>query len=124
MNTVISLFRAGRFSHWVSGPIEYVINPVLASWGGDYVNGKYDGTWCFSGGQVRKRPVCPVTVDGMTLRSVQPRSAISIEGLQYECADGGDVDLSFQFPGTYEVTVSCWPYLDGRYSVENPPQTK
>lgn len=124
MNTVISLFRAGRFSHWVAGPREYVINPVLAVWEGDYVSGKYDGTWWFSRGQVQKRPVCPATVDGMTLRAVRPCSVISIEGLQYECVEGGDIDLSFQFPGTYEVTVSCWPYLDGSYTVENPPPAK
>ncbi|WP_238441667.1 hypothetical protein [Alcaligenes faecalis] len=124
MSIVISLFRAGRFSYWVSGPREYVINPTLAAWEGDYANGKYDGTWWFYGGQVRKRQVCPVMVEGGILYGVRAGSVISIEGQQYECPEGGDIELSFQFPGTYEVTVSCWPYLDGSYTVENPPPTQ
>ncbi|ULH08586.1 hypothetical protein [Alcaligenes faecalis] len=119
--SAISLFKFGRFSHSVSGPEEYAITPVLAAWDGEHVVGLFDDTYWLYGGLARKRPVCSAFVEGLTLRNVRPGSVISIEGKQYKCSDGGDVELSFQYPGTYEITVTRWPYLDGRYTVENPP---
>lgn len=122
--TTVSLFKSGRFHQVVSGPKEYVIDPTLAAWVGDYAVGGLDDTWWFYGGRARKRQACPAKVDGMTLRGIRPGSTIMIEGRQYECAEGGEVELSFQFPGTYEVTVTRWPYLDGRYTIENPPSAE
>lgn len=118
---VVSLFRDGRFCHVVAGPEEYVIKPTLANWAGEWVEGGYDDSWWLRGGLPRKRLPCVAVIEGLTLRGVRPGSTIMIEGQQYECAEGGDVELSFQFPGTYEVTVTRWPYLNGRYTVENPP---
>ncbi|MGG5142813.1 hypothetical protein [Alcaligenes ammonioxydans] len=99
-----------------------MIAPFLARWDGDHAPRALDDSWWFYGGQARKRQACPATVDGLTLRGVRPGSTITIEGQQYECAEGGDVELSFQYPGTYEITVTRWPYLDGSYTIENPPQ--
>lgn len=120
---VISLFKGGRFQQTVSGPQQFVVGPTLAAWEGDWAPGALDDSWWFYG-QARKRQPCPTTVKGLTLVGVRPGSMIMIEDQQYECIDGGDVELSFQFPGTYEVMVTRWPYLDGRYIVENPPQAK
>lgn len=117
----ISLFKEGRFCQTVTGPEDVVITPTLAMWEGDWAVGSFNDLWWFYGGQARQRRACPVVVDGLTLRGVRPGSVVGIEGKQYECAEGGDVELSFQFPGTYEVTVTRWPYLNGRYTVENPP---
>ncbi len=119
--TIVSLFKDGQFSHVVAGPDEYVIKPTLAHWEGQWAEGSYDDSWWFYGGQARQRPACPVVAEGLVLRGVRPGSTVTIEGRQYDCAEGGDVELSFQFPGTYEVTVTRWPYLNGRYTVENPP---
>ncbi|WP_253248575.1 hypothetical protein [Alcaligenes faecalis] len=116
----VSLFRDGRFQQTVFGPREWVINPTLAEWGGEWATGALDDSWWFYG-QARKRPACPAVLEGLMLRGIRPGSTIAIEDKQYECAEGGDVELSFQFPGTYEVTVTRWPYLNGRYTVENPP---
>lgn len=121
---VISLFKDGRFHHVVSGPDKYVIQPTLKHWDGGWAPGKLDASWWFYGGEARPRRVCPVSVEGLTLRDVRPGSVIMIEGRQYECPEGGDVELSFQHPGVYEITVSRWPYLDGSYTVENPPPTE
>ena len=118
---VVSLFKNGRFLQTVSGPRQFVIEPTLAALEGDWAPGGLDGSWWFYGGEARQRKPCPVVVDGLTRRGVRPGSMITIEGQQYECAEGGDVELSFQFPGTYEVTVTRWPYLNGRYTVDNPP---
>jgi len=117
----ISLFRNGRFQQTVSGPWQFVIEPTLAAWNGDYAPGVLDDTWWFYGGEARQRQACPASIDGLVLRGVRPGSTITIEGQQYECPEGGDVELSFQYPGTYEITVTRWPYLDGRYTIENPP---
>ncbi|MCX5592549.1 hypothetical protein [Alcaligenes endophyticus] len=104
------------------GPREFVIEPFLEGWDGEYFEGEYDDTYWFYGGAPRKRQPCPATVDGLWLRGVRPGSTIHIEGQAYECAEGGDVELSFQYPGTYQVRVERWPYLDGVYEIENTSQ--
>lgn len=122
MKNTVSLFRDGRFIQTLQGPPDLVIAPFLARWEGDHAPGALDDSWWFYGGQARQRPACPVVAEGLVLRGVRPGSTITIEGQQYECAEGGDVELSFQFSGTYEITVTRWPYLDGSYTIENPPQ--
>ncbi|MES5323022.1 MULTISPECIES: hypothetical protein [Alcaligenes] len=121
---VVSLFKNGRYQQTVFGSYELVIVPTLKSWDGEWAEGALDSTWWYSDAKTRKRLPCTAMLDGMVLRDVQPGSVVMIEGEQYECPEGGNIDLSFQFPGTYEVTVSCWPYLDGSYTVENPPPTQ
>lgn len=120
----ISLFKEGRFSHMVHGSLEHVVIPTVDSWDGEYVYGEFDDAYWLDSGQPRKRQPCPVAVDGLWLRDVCPGSTITIEKQQYECTEGGDVELSFQYPGVYVVTVSCWPYLDGEYEIENTPQAE
>lgn len=119
----VSLFKPGigRFDGVVEGHPDYVLAPTVAAWGGGVAPGALDDSWWFYGGQACQRPACPVITEGLLLRGVRPGSVITIEGQQHECAEGGDVELSFQYPGTYEITVTRWPYLDGRYVVENPP---
>ncbi len=119
--TTISLFLGGRYQYTVEGPVELAIQPTIDRWQGDWAPGALDDSWWLYGGQARKRRVCPAIVDGLTLRGVRPGSMITIEGQQYECAEGGDVELSFQYPGTYEIQVTRWPYLDGSFTIENPP---
>lgn len=117
----VSLFMNGQFHAVVSGPAEFVVKPTLQRWVGEWAEGALDDSWWFYGGMARKRQLCPVLVDSLVLRGVRPGSVIVIEGDCHECAEGGDVELSFQYPGSYEVIVKRWPYLDGSYIVENPP---
>ncbi|MBX6965870.1 hypothetical protein DUD43_07520 [Alcaligenes faecalis] len=120
----VSLFQDGRLHAVVSGSAEFVVRPTLRRWPCDWVEGIFDESWLLEEGVPRKRQPYPALLDGLVLQGVCPNSVVMIEGEQYECPEGGDIDLSFQFPGTYEVTVSCWPYLDGSYTVENPPPAK
>lgn len=119
----VTLFMpgTGRFNGVVKGHPDYVLAPTIVAWKGGVAPGALDDSWWFYGGQARRRPACPVVAEGLVLRGVRPGSTITIEGQQYECADGGDVELSFQFSGMYEITVTRWPYLDGSYTIENPP---
>lgn len=121
MRAVASLFLHGRFQYAVAAQSRVLVVPTLEAWAGEWTWGEFDDSFYFYGGQARKRPACPVEVDGLVLRGVRPGSTIMIEGQQYECAEGGDVELSFQYPGSYEVTVTRWPYLEGRVTIENPP---
>jgi hypothetical protein len=120
----VSLFKEGRFQQTVLGPRSIVVEPTLAAWEGDWAKGSLDSTWWHDGTQALRRESCPATLEGTILRGVLPGSMIVIEGQRYECPNGGDVDLSFQYVGEYVVWVSLWPYLDGRYVVENPPSTE
>ncbi len=124
-NGHLSTFDAqGRFAGSVWGHPIYVLEATANIWPHHSVRGLYDDAWWFDGSQACERPHCPVIVDGLTLRRVRPGSAIAIEGQQHECAEGGDVELSFQYPGTYEITITCWPDLDGSYTIENPPPSE
>lgn len=120
----VSLFKGGRFSSLLVGSYAFVITPTLAQWDGEYFEGRFDDGWWFHGGMPRKRQPCPAVADGLWLRGVRPGSTIHIDGQAYECEEGGDVELSFQYPGTYTVRVDRWPYLDGVYEIENTSQAE
>ena len=123
-DTIYTLFKDGRMCQTVFGDFKHVIVPTLALWDGESVIGEYDRTWWLDEGTPRKRQPSPAKVDGLWLRGVRPGSTIHIEGQPYECAEGGDVELSFQYPGTYQVRVERWPYLDGVYEIENTSQAE
>ena len=113
---------SGRFSHCVTGPQELVIEPSAAVWAGGVAAGAFDDAYWLYGGVARKRRACPVALDGLQLRGVRPGSVIIINEQRYECVQGGDVELEFDQPGVYRVTVRRWPYLDGEFAIENPAQ--
>lgn len=119
----VTLFAAGsgKFSGVVRGPWDSVLKPTIQGWDGWHAVGQLDQTWWHNGTSAIKREACPAAQAGAKLTSVPPGSVIVIEGVEYRCAEGGVVELSFQYPGTFEVTVTCWPYLDGSYTIENPP---
>ncbi|MCX5592017.1 hypothetical protein [Alcaligenes endophyticus] len=123
-DTIYTLFKDGRMCQTVFGDFKHVIVPTLALWDGESAIGEYDDTYWFYGGTPHKRQPCPAVVDGLWLRGVRPGSTIHIENQSYECVDGGDVELSFQHPGTYQVRVERWPYLDGSYTIENTSQAE
>lgn len=57
----------------------------------------------------------PAVLDGMTLRNLPP-SRVTIEGKTYR-VDDGQAELSFAYPGTYQVLVESFPYLDATFQV-------
>lgn len=118
----VTLFTAesGKFSGVVHGPWDSVLKPTIQGWDGWHAVGELDQTWWHNGISAIQREACPAVRVGKTLTSVPAGSVIVIEGVEYSCNEGGVVELSFQFSGLYEVTVKCWPYLEGRYTFENP----
>jgi hypothetical protein len=62
-------------------------------------------------GDVIPRPEMPAQLDGDWLRGVPKGAVITIEGQEYT-ADGSDIELDFEFHGTYPIRVSLWPYVD------------
>ncbi|MCX5470468.1 hypothetical protein OSH04_01930 [Alcaligenes sp. A-TC2] len=124
-NAYISSFDdQGRYVASIWGHPLYVLAPSAQAWPHHTADGRFDESWWFNGMEVVKRQACPATVEGAVLLDVPPDSKILIEGVSYECIDGGEVELSFDQPGSYEVKVICWPYLEGVYIVENPPSVK
>lgn len=71
-----------------------------------------------SQGKIIRRPVLPVHVNGLTLSGVPAEASIVIEGQTYT-ADGSPVELEFSLPGTYQVRINKWPYLEWEKSFEN-----
>jgi hypothetical protein len=61
-------------------------------------------------GQVTERPASPVTISGFTLHDVPAGSTVWCDDQGYPAE--GDVELEFPLPGTYQVRVECFPYLD------------
>ena len=69
-------------------------------------------------GVITNRPVNPVTLVGHNLSNLPIPSKIRIRTQTYECSES-TAELTFNFPGTYPVIVSSWPYLDKEFSIEN-----
>ena len=70
-------------------------------------------------GIVTDRPANPATISGHNLSTLPIPCKIRIRTQTYDCTKD-TAELTFNFPGTYPVIVSAWPYLDKEFSVENP----
>jgi hypothetical protein len=69
-------------------------------------------------GEVHPRPVLPVRLQGHWLLEVPRGASVNIDGASY-AADGSAIELSFNYKGTYAVSVTLWPYHDWSIQVEN-----
>lgn len=83
-----------------------------------------DGMWFWKpvyvlDGEVVDRPENPATVSGSALENVPVPATIIINGTSYDTNESR-VELGFSQPGTYDVKVVAWPYLDKEFTVENP----
>ncbi len=76
-----------------------------------FVVGEHDGAAHYVlNGQVVQRPASPVTLVGSTLYDVPAGSTVWCDGQGYPAE--GDVKLEFPLPGTFQVRVERFPYLD------------
>lgn len=81
--------------------------------------GEYDSAeYYFNDHKPALKPSFNIRVSGNTLSGVPAGAKLEIEGESY-IADGSDIGLSFAYPGTYLIKVSCWPYLDEEITFEN-----
>lgn len=58
-----------------------------------------------------KRPTLAAYIKLGRLYGVPKGAQIRIEEDVYE-ADGSTIELGFVYPGTYVITVMCWPYIE------------
>lgn len=84
-----------------------------------WIDGQWDGdTHYVVDGAPVLRPENPTTLDGMTLRNVPVPATLTINETEYQ-TDSDTVELEFDYPGTYHVTVSAWPHLDKEFTIED-----
>lgn len=67
-------------------------------------------------GALQERPENPSTLNGLVIENIPVGASISFND-QSHIVDDGTAELEFQFPGTYTVTVTCFPYLTKDFEV-------
>jgi hypothetical protein len=67
-------------------------------------------------GQVTERPPSPVALTNLTLQHLPMGGDLFIDGTRYEITDT-TVELEFPLPGTFNLRVERFPYLDWTGSV-------
>lgn len=72
-------------------------------------------------GGVVPRPELPAVITGSILRGVPSGASIRIGESVYE-ADGSEIELEFDHPGTYSLRITLWPYQDLELTHEDLPQ--
>lgn len=86
----------------------------------DPPEGVVDELWIrASDGSYSERVFMPATLDGMTITGIPEGAVLTIEGIDYTINDG-EAELSFTLPGTYQVKLSLWPWLDTTFEVIAP----
>lgn len=61
-------------------------------------------------GVLTPRPESTAVLEGSLLRGVPAGAQVLIEGQEY-VADGTDIELAFEYPGTYLLEVEAFPQL-------------
>ena len=69
-------------------------------------------------GQITDRPIQQTKLNGLTLTGLPAPCTIFINGTPYEC-DSDTIELEFDQPTTYTITVESWPYQDWSTTYEN-----
>jgi len=71
-------------------------------------------------GELLERPENPATLDGAVIENIPVGAVVSFRD-QTAIVDDGVVEFEFPFPGTYPVTISCFPYLTKTFEVQYAP---
>lgn len=66
---------------------------------------------------IQTRPTLKAKLTDMVLHGVPETAQVIIDGVTYE-ADGQAIELEFDMPGSYLITVVCWPFLDWSTTLE------
>jgi len=69
-----------------------------------------------------ERPEMLLVVEGLTISGVPAGASVTIENGPVCIADGTEIELSFNAPGTFNVSIEMWPYKKSELYIENPPQ--
>lgn len=108
----------GRLTGWLNGPQEQLdINKAGRLW----VAGVFEPeTHYVKAGMAMLRPENPTVLTWHTLRLVPAGATLTINKGAPHIVQDGAAELQFDQPGTYKVQLSCWPYLDKEFTVDNP----
>lgn len=68
------------------------------------------------------RPHNPALLENNVIKNVPMNSSLLIEDTLYENKEDTEIELSFNHPGRYQITLIKWPYLNKEFVYENPPQ--
>jgi hypothetical protein len=89
---------------------------------GAFVAGHHNGAFYFidltdpDNPTPTERPASPVTLTDLTLQHLPVGGDLFIDGTRYEITDT-TVELAFPLPGTFQLRVERFPYLDWTGSV-------
>nr|WP_313656923.1 hypothetical protein [Achromobacter ruhlandii] len=121
--SIYSLYDVnGRVFSVLSLQQDDLLETMLASNGAvGCVEGAADAqTQYIENGRVMPRPLSRASLDGRTLSGLTVPCSIIINDGEYPC-DETHVELEFDQPGRYRVTVRAWPQMDKEFEIENPP---
>lgn len=105
----------GKINRVVGCP-ERAINYQLRA-GEFYVRGRFDDrVYYISDGMPEPRPTMAPVVSGTTINNLPAECRVRV-GQEAVVVGDGILELSFDFPGTYPVKLSCFPYLDATVEV-------
>lgn len=112
--------KDGRIT--VSGSVPYFmlkVQPIPD--GGSLVEGEgYGDTHYVKDGVITERQSNPSAISGMKITGIPNPSTITIGNELPVTVEDGEVDLEFDYPGTYAVLVQAWPYMDVTFQVTQP----
>ena len=109
----------GRITGKVSGDAA-AIEMVAANTTKLFVEGDYFGKpFYVLNGEVTPRPEMSVVLTGNVLTGLPVPCRIAVNQMIYDCNED-TATLSFNFPGTYKIVISSWPYLDKEFTHVNP----
>lgn len=108
----------GRLDGWLEAPDDVLdLNKSGKAW----IDGKFRGdTHYVTEGEPALRPAMPAALAGQTITQIPAGAVLTINGGKAYTVNDGTADLQFDQPGTYTVQLSCWPYLDAEFTIENP----
>jgi hypothetical protein len=103
----------------ITGSVTATLNTIDANKVGLWVNGFGDRSIHYvKDGVITDRPEQKTTLEGSTLKNLPVPCQIHINGEVYEC-DEDHAELEIDLPGTYQISVTAWPYLDVEFTYEN-----
>lgn len=93
-------FEANKVGSWVEGEGSLTEDYVL-------------------GGEITPRPQMQASLSQHVITGLPTPCQLHIGNQSYECSDD-TVELFFDQPGTYQIRIEAWPYLDKEFVIENP----
>ena len=109
MNWLIYKDGTGEILSIFSGPEEEVSNYLHEGLSATEGYGHFTTHFIDNGYVVERQPI-PYSLDGLVLSGLPQDTQITIGEHSYTVTDG-IAELVFEYPGTYVVRLTCFPYI-------------